>query len=61
MTINSKVDGGHLGFMKIVGIAQTCLPGNQSRFVLEHIFISAQKTSLYSTFLGSENVKWIIS
>ena len=39
MTINLIVDGGHLGFMKIVGLAETCLPGNKARFILEHISI----------------------
>ena len=53
------VHGGHLEFMQIVEVAQRCLSGNQARFVLEHIFITNQhKTSLYSTFLGSENLKW---
>ena len=64
MTINKKVDiyctnGGNLGFMLIVGVAQSCQSGNHSRFVQEHIYITnQQKTSLYSTFLGSENFKW---
>ena len=66
MTKNEKVDfycvhGGHLGFMQIVGVAQSCRSGNQARFNLEHIFITNQqkkKISLYTTFLGSENFKW---
>ena len=47
--------------MQTVGVAQSCRSGNQAKFVLEHIFITNQqkkKTSLYSTFLGSENFKW---
>ena len=51
---NEKVDfycvhGGHLGFMKIVGVAQSCRSGNQARFVLEHIFITNQKKKLHCT------------
>ena len=50
------VHGGHLGFMQIVGVAQSCRSHNQARFILEHIYITNQQnTSLYSTFLGSEN------
>ena len=50
-----------LGFMLIVGVPQSCRSGNHARFILEHIFITnQQKTSLYSTFLGSENFKWTI-
>ena len=53
------VHGRHLGFMQIVGVAKKFRSGNEARFVLEHIFITnQQKTSLYSTFLGSENFKW---
>ena len=49
--------------MQIVGVAQSCRIGNQARFALEHIFITNQqkKTSFYSTFLGSENVKFLIA
>ena len=62
MTINSKVDfqyvyDNHLGFMQIVGVAQSCTTATMSDFFPEHIFITNQqqnKTSLYSTFLGSE-------
>ena len=35
------VHGGHLGFMQIVGDAQSCQSGNQARFVVEHIFITS--------------------
>ena len=48
MTIDKKNDfycvyGGHLGFMQIVGVAQSCRSGNQAKFVLEHIFITNQQ------------------
>ena len=53
---------GHLGFIQIVGVAQSRQSHNLAKFVLEHIFITnQQKTLLYSTFLGSENFKWTIS
>ena len=29
--------------MQIVGVAKSCRPGNQARFVLEHIFIANQQ------------------
>ena len=39
------IHGGHLGFMQIVGVAQSCRSGIQARFVLENIFITNQQKS----------------
>ena len=40
------VHGGHLRFMPIVGVAQSCRSGNEARFVLDHIFITNQQKNL---------------
>ena len=34
--------GGHLGFMSITRVAQSCHSGNQARLIFEH-FVSAKK------------------
>ena len=56
--------GGHLGFMQIIRVAQTCLSGNQARFVLEPMNITNQQKNfivldisrlMYRTYRG---VKW---
>ena len=45
--------GGHLGYMQISEVAQSCHSGNQAKLVLKHLLSAKkQKTSLYSTFLG---------
>jgi len=38
--------GGHLGFMQIIGVAQSCQSGNQAEFTRRgHVSTDQQKTS----------------
>ena len=58
-----RVHGGHLGFMKIKGVAKKLQVWQPSQIFSRTPFHqkSEEKTSLYSTFLGSENFKWAIT
>jgi len=54
--------GGHLGFMQITGVAQSCQSGNQAEITRRgHMSTNQQKTSSEKTLLGSENFQSTMS